>query len=291
MSRAFVPTAEVRRAVAAATASSCALAMVVLGAALFGSLAVRTRDAVLLQGFTGLDRSAIDSAIRGLALSVNPAPYATLGLALVGVCLAQRRLWRAATSAIVLIGSGASAQVLKSVLATPRDPSFGNGFRPEDIGWPSGHAAAGTALAICAIIVSPALWRGFVALAAGGYVAALAFATLALTWHYPSEVLGGILLAGVWGGCGLAALTRLEASEHPVRALAPPWAVIAWGTAGALAAALITFAAAAPLALPADDRAQLTVCAFAIVMLVLALLFVTILAAPPDDGAGGSPRP
>ena len=285
-----------RTTVAVATAAASAAAMVAVGVVGVGTLAGRTLDADMLHGFTGLDRSAIDPAVRELALSVDPVPYACLGLALVGICAARRRFWRAATVGAVLVGAGASAQLLKRLIASPRNPSFGDGFRVEDIGWPSGHAAAVTALAMCAVIASPPAWRGVVALAAGAYAVALGFATLALTWHYPSEVLGGILLAGVWGASGLAVLARVEPSVPRRPAPPPPGRVIASGTVGALVAAALAYAAAVPVPIAGGDRAAMTVCAFAIAMSTLGLLVATVVAAPPDDapgarGASVRPRP
>ena len=285
---------QTRGSVAVATAAASAVAMVAVGVIGLAFLAGRTRDAIMLHGFTGLDRSSIDPAIRDLALSVNPVPFACVGLALVGVCLAQRRPWRAATVAALLIGSGGTAQILKHLLAVPREPSFGDGFRPEDIGWPSGHAAAVTALAIAAVIVAPPAWRGLVALGAGGYAVALGFATLALTWHYPSEVLGGILLAGIWGAAGLAVLARVEGPGPDAPALTPPDWVIGWGTVGAVGAAAIAYAAAGSDPIPVGDRSAMALCAFAIAMTTLGLLLTTIAAAPPDDapeGHGDSRRP
>jgi membrane-associated phospholipid phosphatase len=282
-----------RGAVAVATAAASATAMLAVGVVGLGSLTGRTRDAVMLHGFTGLDRSAIDPAIRALALSVNPVPYACFGLGLVGICAVQRRFWRAATVGTVLIGAGGSAQVLKGLLATPRNPSFGNGFRVEEIGWPSGHAAAVTALAMSAVIVAPPAWRGVVALGAGAFAVALGFATLALTWHYPSEVLGGVLLAGAWGASGLAVLARLEAAGPTTSALRPPEWVIGWGTAGACVAAALAYVAAEPVPIPSSDRAAMALCAFAIAMSTLGLLVATVVAAPPDsvrDGRGASGR-
>jgi membrane-associated phospholipid phosphatase len=285
---------QTRGSVALATAAASAVAMVTVGVVGLAFLAGRTRDAVMLHGFTGLDRSSLDPAIRELALSVDPVPFALAALALVGICLARRRPWRAATVGVVLVGSGATAQLLKALLATPRIPSFGDGFRPEDIGWPSGHAAAVTTLAIAAVIVAPPAWRGLVALVAGGYAIALGFATLALTWHYPSEVLGGILLAGVWGAAGLAVLARLEGPGPDTPALSPPDWVLASGTAGAAVAAAIAYAAAGSDPIPAGDRAAMALCAFTIGLTTLALLVATIAAAPPDDapeGHGASRRP
>jgi membrane-associated phospholipid phosphatase len=261
--------------------------MVTVGVVGLAFLTGRTRDAVMLHGFTGLHRFSIDPAIRELALSVDPVPYAVACLALIGICVAQRRLWRAATVAVVLIGAGGTAQVLKHLLATPRNPSFGEGFRVEDIGWPSGHAAAVTALAIAAVIVAPAARRGVVALAAGGYAVALGFATLALTWHYPSEVLGGIFLAGVWGAAGLAVLARLEGPGPDSPAPPPPEWVVGWGTAGSAVAAAIAYAASRSEGISVGDRSAMTLCAFAIGMSTLGLLLATMAAAPPDDATDG----
>jgi membrane-associated phospholipid phosphatase len=270
--------------------------MVTVGVIGLAFLTGRTRDAVMLHGFTGLHRSVIDPAIRALALSVDPVPFAFAALALVGLCAVQRRFWRAATVGAVLIGAGATAQVLKAVLATPRNPSFGEGFRVEEIGWPSGHAAAVTSLAIAAVIVAPPAWRGVVALAAGGYAVALGFATLALTWHYPSEVLGGIFLAGVWGAAGLAVLARVEGPGPDTPAPPPPDWVVGWGTAGSAVGAAIVYAASRSEGIPAGDRSAMILCAFTIGMSTLGLLVATMAAAPPDDapdgpGAPGRPRP
>jgi membrane-associated phospholipid phosphatase len=262
--------------------------MTTVGVVALGFIAGRTRDASMLRGFTGLDRSSINAAIRELALAVNPVPYSCAGLLLIGICLKRRRVWSAAMVATVMVGAGGSAQVLKHLLARPRIPSFGDGFRIEDIGWPSGHAAAATALAMCCVIVAPQAWRGAVALGAGAFAVALAFATLALTWHYPSEVLGGILLAGVWGSAGLAALAPLEGSDAVTRSLRPPWHVIAAGTVGACFATAVVLAAANSIPLSDGDLLAMAACAFVITILTLAVLVVAVMAAPPDDERRGT---
>jgi membrane-associated phospholipid phosphatase len=244
------------------------------------------RDAAMLQAFTGLDRSRINPEIRAIALSVDPVPYACAGLVLVGACLVRRRVWRAAAVATVLLGSGASAQVLKHMLATPRVPSFGSGFRVEDIGWPSGHAAAATALAFCSVIVVPPGWRTVVALAGGAYAVVMAHATLALTWHYPSEVLGGLLLAGVWGGATLAALAPLEGDRADAALPRPPSWLITGSAAAACGAAAIVAVASDAVPVGTGDRAAAALCAFTIGALTFALLVVAVVAAPPDEAAG-----
>jgi membrane-associated phospholipid phosphatase len=272
-----------------ATAAACTTGMVAAGVLALAFETGRRRDAVMLQAFTGLDRSRIHAEVRAVALSVDPVPYACAGLALVGACLVSRRVWRATAVATVLLGSGAAAQVLKRLLAAPRSPTFGSGFRVEDIGWPSGHATAATALAMCAVIVAPPGWRAAVALGSGVYAVVLAHATLALTWHYPSEVLGGVLLAGVWGAAALAALAPLEAAgaEPPIRR--PPWWLLAGSAAGSVGAAAIVAAASEAGPVAAADRAATATAALAIAALTFGLLVVTVVAAPPAPGTDGRP--
>ena len=43
-----------------------------------------------------------------------------------------------------------------------------------------------------------------------GFVAAVGCSVLILSWHYPSDVLGGILVASAWGFAALACLNWAE---------------------------------------------------------------------------------
>jgi membrane-associated phospholipid phosphatase len=277
-----------RLSLGAALAAAVGLAAVgVLGLAFETG---RRRDAVMLEAFTGLDRSSIDAAIRVLALSVNPVPYSCVGLVLLASCLKRRLVWRAAAVAAVLVGSGAAAQVLKQLLDTPRIPSFNARFGVENIGWPSGHATAATALVMCAVIVAPPAWRAAVALAGGAWAVALAHATLALTWHYPSEVLGGVLLGGAWGATALLALARLDTAPVESPLPAPPRWLVAGAAGASCVAAAVVAAASESVGLGAADRWATALCAFAIAALIFGFLALAVVAAPAEDAdEGGVP--
>jgi membrane-associated phospholipid phosphatase len=281
-----------RERLALRTAAASAVGLVAVGVLALAFEKGLRRDAVMLQAFTGLDRSRIHPQIRAIALSVDPIPYACAGLALVAACLARRRFWRAAAVATILLGAGASAQVLKQLFAAPRFPTFGSGFRVEEIGWPSGHAAAATALVMCAVIVVPPRRRAGVALAGGAYAVVMAHATLALTWHYPSEVLGGILLAGVWGCGALAALAPMEGDRAGAVLPRPPSWLVAGSMVASCGAAVIVAAASGAVPVAGGDRAVTALCAFTIAALTFALAAVAAVAAPDDaaDGVRGTPR-
>ena len=62
--------------------------------------------------------------------------------------------------------------------------------------FPSGHATAAMSLALCSVIASPARWRPRVAAFMAAFVVAVCYSFLELRWHYPSDVLGGFLVAG-----------------------------------------------------------------------------------------------
>jgi membrane-associated phospholipid phosphatase len=84
--------------------------------------------------------------------------------------------------------------------------------------WPSGHATAATALALCAVLVAPRSLRTLVAVLGAAYVLVCAFAMLVLAWHMPSDVVGGILLASLWMALAVAALRASERAFPPRRA-------------------------------------------------------------------------
>jgi hypothetical protein len=102
--------------------------------------------------------------------------------------------------------------------------------------WPSGHATAAMSLALCAVLVAGARWRPMLAAAGAAVAVAVSFSFLTLVWHYPSDVLGGFLVAATWTLVGVCAVWTADArwprratrrSSAPVRltarqALGPP---------------------------------------------------------------------
>src|SRR5205085_6263944 len=65
-------------------------------------------------------------------------------------------------------------------------------------------------------------WRPYVGAAMAAFAIAVVYSFLELGWHYPSDVLGGFLVAAVWTLLGAAALWTLEARRpEGKRELAP----------------------------------------------------------------------
>ncbi len=157
----------------------------------------RMHDAAALAGFSYLARPAIDSVAHGLLAVLSPAPTVLIAAALVTVALMRRRPRIAVAIPFVILASVVTADVLKPLLGTTR----GGFVAPGAVGWsswPSGHAAAAMAVALCALLASPSRLRPAVAVAGAIFSTAVAFALLTLAWHMPSDIVGGFLIAGLW---------------------------------------------------------------------------------------------
>jgi membrane-associated phospholipid phosphatase len=237
----------------------------------------------MLHGFSALDQSRFTAEIRLLAQIPDPLPYALIGLLCIGVALYRRRPYRAIAVLTLLIATGATTQILKHALAEPRFADW-LGFygQIESASWPSGHSTAAMTLALCAVLVVPSAARGITALIGGVFAIGVGYATLALTWHYPSDVVGGYFVAGLWTALAIAVLQRVEPasseSSQPV-----PWEPLAiLGGLGAIVAAAIVGAEAETIARYAQERT--TVVAGALTIAVLALALVATLSVATTRG-------
>jgi membrane-associated phospholipid phosphatase len=166
-------------------------------------------DASILGGFADLNRPQVDRLANFIANLCSPSPYVFLAAIPVVVALLRGRPRVAAMLAIVLLCANETTELLKPLLAAPRDPGpFGLVYNAT---WPSGHATAAMSLALCAVIAAPARRRPAVAASMAAFAIAVSYSFLALAWHYPSDVLGGFLVAGTWTLLGIAGLSIFEA--------------------------------------------------------------------------------
>jgi membrane-associated phospholipid phosphatase len=171
-------------------------------------------DHSILTGFAGLHRPRVNALAQFIAGLCNPQPYVYLAVTPILVALARRRPRVAVMIGAVMLGANVSSQVLKPLLAAPRGVGLpGPYILPSS--WPSGHATAAMTLVLCAVIAAPARWRPVVAAVMAAFAIAVCYSFLTLSWHLPSDVLGGFELAAIWVALGVAALGWLEA-RHPV---------------------------------------------------------------------------
>jgi membrane-associated phospholipid phosphatase len=173
------------------------------------------RDAATLQGFVDLNRPRITTLLSHVAHLADPAPYGLIGLALVVIALVRRRGRVAVAIVVILIGSAVTTEALKPLLSHPRPQEWLGKGQIAAASWPSGHATAAMALALCGILAVPARWRPAAATAGGLFALAVAYSILVLGWHFPSDVIGGYLVAGLWSSLAAAAIFRLDELRPP----------------------------------------------------------------------------
>jgi membrane-associated phospholipid phosphatase len=159
-------------------------------------------------GFIALSaHPKLDGLANFVAHSGDPVPYIVVGLVLVGVALYRRRWLLAGVVPVTMSGSSATTELLKPIVAHGRYSDwFGPGSSIAAAGWPSGHATAAMTLGLCAVLVAPAVARPVVALLGCALAIGVSYSVLVLGWHFPSDVLGGYLVAGVWVSLALAVL-------------------------------------------------------------------------------------
>jgi membrane-associated phospholipid phosphatase len=132
----------------------------------------------------------------------DPASFALLLAFLVGGALLGGRTRAGIAVGAAVVGAEVTAQVLKPLLAVHR-PYPADHYLPA-ASWPSGHTTAAVSLLLGLLIVLPPRLRPPVAVIGGGF-AALALGSLVLLGsHYPSDVLGGILVSAAWCAVALA---------------------------------------------------------------------------------------
>ncbi len=106
--------------------------------------------------------------------------------------------------------------------------------------FPSIHTAVAATVALGLALVAPPRWRG-AALALGvAYPAAMGLISVMLGWHFPSDVVAGLLFGGAW-----IAAFPLRAAAGPVTGGAVLRLAVQAGLAGAIIPCLVLVVAAA----------------------------------------------
>ncbi len=196
-------------------AFGCAVAFAVLLACAYTVGPVERLDATALRGLGSIE-GPLTARLASLAAHLaDPLPLLVMlsGLFAWGWAIGRRS--QAIAAVALVAGANVTAQVLKVALAHPRiQPAFGP--YPYQLGaeaFPSGHATAAMSVGLAAVLIAPGRLRVVAASVAAAYVAAVSIAVLILGWHYPSDVVGGILVSSAFFFCGVAAVRHLGERE------------------------------------------------------------------------------
>jgi undecaprenyl-diphosphatase len=155
---------------------------------------------------------------------VNFKPFWVLvGTATALIALAQWRIRDAVFAVALVAGTGGLDLALKALLANPRyqPVPVDSVAYPWKDAFPSGHSAGSLAFSLAFLTVVPPSWRRPTAVAGIVFTLYISFGVLFLNYHYPSDVLGGWLLAAGWF-FALLAVPWLSAEPLPPRPGARP---------------------------------------------------------------------
>jgi membrane-associated phospholipid phosphatase len=208
-----------------AASLACALALVPLVLAAYALAPVEHLDVSLLVRISDhvppIAKTRAD-AIAGLA---DPLPLLAMTAIVCGAALAVGRRREALAAAAVVAGANVTTQALKLVLAHPRYQPFPGHSHPWPTAFPSGHATAAASIAIALVLVAPPRLRLPAALAGATFAGLVGVSVVALEWHFPSDVIGALLVAGGWGFAALAALRLGAVRPRPPASRAGPQTV------------------------------------------------------------------
>jgi membrane-associated phospholipid phosphatase len=171
-------------------------------------------DRAILHGFVGLQRPRVNALASFMTQLCDPKPFVGFCAVIILVALLRRRPRIALAAGLILLCATATTELLKDVLPASR---FLPGLAHPIESWPSGHATAAMALALCAVLVAPRRLRPIVAVTGAAFAVAVGYSTLTLVWHYPSDVFGGFLVAGTWALLVVVGLLQLEAHRATER--------------------------------------------------------------------------
>ncbi len=194
-----------------------------------GSLVVLTALAYKLQPFGHLDASILSrlsadresdlgTVARRFRLLADPLPQIVMTATICLVAVFLRRPRQAVGALILIGGANLTTQLLKELLFHRRYQPLLGLEQIGPTGFPSGHSTAAMALALAVVLIVPRSWRWIVIVLGGALVAAVGASVVVLHNHYPSDVLGGWLVAAGWFFAVIALLRidqlrRLQASR------------------------------------------------------------------------------
>jgi membrane-associated phospholipid phosphatase len=231
-------------------AAACFLAFAVVLACAYAIAPIGRLDAIALHGLTALEGLFPYPVGQVIAHSADPQPVMLMLAALCawGWALGRRR---EALGAVALVaGANLTSMILKAALAHPRVyPILGSDQVGADA-YPSGHATSAMSIALAAVLVAPARLRVVAGCGAAAYVIAVLTSLLAFGLHFPSDLLGGLMVASGFFFLTVAVMRAVPAGRAGIAAQRVRLAL----SPGLGGAAVAVFAAAGLIVLSRADE-------------------------------------
>jgi membrane-associated phospholipid phosphatase len=207
----------------------CAAAIAPLAALAYSYGPVKAHDLYLLADFER-ETGRVHDLASTLVILGDLGPLLILGAAVVGIGLWFGRRREVVASLVLIAGANVTTQALKVGLEHVRYRVAQEGWElPWANSFPSGHTTAAATIAVALLFVVPARHRLAAAVVGFLLTAAVGISVMVLAWHYPSDVLGALLVVGAWAFAILAVLRfreeRAAAVSDPSRRPRGRWAV------------------------------------------------------------------
>lgn len=188
----------------------------------YGSGAVQSADRTARDWLLADPGSTTESAASTVAHLGDPLTFLLLAALAAAVGLKRGKGREVVAALVVVAGANLTTQLLKVLVSHPRVRSIlgAEGFSWD--GFPSGHTTAMASIVVAFLFVVPASWRPLLAVLGTCLVAAVGCAVVVLHRHFPSDVIGGVLVVGAWAFAALAGLRAGESCDAGGRAPAQP---------------------------------------------------------------------
>jgi membrane-associated phospholipid phosphatase len=177
-----------------------ALALLVYGAEAFHHADLRAFIALAAH-----HHSSGGGLAEAIAVLADPLPMVGFLAVACAIALLRGRPRDALAAALVVAGANVTTQALKVVLAHPRAQTLLGGSGVAEVGFPSGHTTAACSIGIAFALVVPRNLAPVVLALGAAFGLAVGLSVIVIAWHYPSDVIGGALVAAGWGFAVLAA--------------------------------------------------------------------------------------
>ncbi|MEK6271223.1 MAG: phosphatase PAP2 family protein [Actinomycetota bacterium] len=176
-------------------AAACFLAFAAVLACAYAIAPIGRLDALGLHRLMALDGPLPTPVANVILHSADPLRLAVMLVVLFACGWALGRRREALGAVALVAGANLTGLILAMALAHPRFyPILGSDQVGADA-YPSGHATSAMSIALAAVLVAPARLRVAVASVAAAYVIAVSTSLVVLGWHFPSDVLGGLLVS------------------------------------------------------------------------------------------------
>ncbi len=165
------------------------------------------------------DRPSTGAWVDTVAAFGNLLPVLGMLAVACGIAFLRGRSRDALAAVLVVAGANVTTQLLKVLLAHPRIKLAIGGDPLQPNTFPSGHTTGAASIAIAYAFVVPAALRKATLALGAAFTLAVGTSVVLIGWHYPSDVLGGVLVAAMWGFAVLAAMRAIadRASRLTVR--------------------------------------------------------------------------